>query len=385
MDKGRVLLRNPQAPGWTPDGVAGEPTKSERVARQWEEAYIAEWDRLAARVHLGIDALDRETAALMQPLRPALEAFAATRARQGLALSTLQGDETAWRQLRKWYGDTTPLAAIRADPKPGERANYTSLGDRFRAMLAEGYEIGTCTVTLGKVQMFLRAHGITAADGIVLTSRSARHNTKRKTAWTGEEVEVVRKAADEIDAGAGPRKQFPFSHRLAVELGLGTGLRIGEMFAVTWTDFLYPASRRVHVREQWNFRERRLTVPKSGHDRLSFVLPSWWAFHQPTLGRRLVLADRDGRQVSGDIARFLATRVLEHAGIKRDGESAHMLRHTYARLFLQGGGTLYQLKNSLGHEKLETTEQYYDHYATESLDDLEAKFYPDSHPARRIA
>ncbi|MBW3569677.1 MAG: site-specific integrase [Gemmatimonadetes bacterium] len=370
-----MLLRDPKAPGWTPGGEVGEPTQSELIARTWEAAYRAAWENKAVRASLGI--VDADAHPLARPLGPAVDAYLLERGRQGLALNTLNGDQTALRRLLAWYGKDALISHVRGEPKPGEQRVGTTLGDHFRRMLDEGYALKTCVLWLTKMQQFLRAHGSTAADGVVLASREARHNRQAKTAWTDEEIAAVRKEADEVDL----LERRPFSYRLAVELGLATGLRLGELFAARWENILYPRSRRIHVIEQANQREMRLTTLKGGRERFTVVLPTWWEWHQPD-ARGLILGGPDGAPLYGREVAFFVSRILEAAGIKRPGEAAHMLRHTYARLFLEGGGTLHQLKFSLGHASILTTEQNYEHYAVAAAVSAESIFYPDDRTLR---
>jgi integrase len=57
--------------------------------------------------------------------------------------------------------------------------------------------------------------------------------------------------------------------------------------------------------------------------------------------------------------------ILERAGLKRLGEAAHQFRHTYSFLFLDRGSTIGQLQKGLGHKKITTTQEYYDHFTSE--------------------
>jgi site-specific recombinase XerD len=49
------------------------------------------------------------------------------------------------------------------------------------------------------------------------------------------------------------------------------------------------------------------------------------------------------------------------AGLMTPGRGHHTLRHSYARLFLESGGSLDQLQWSLGHRSIQTTEHVYGH------------------------
>lgn len=50
-------------------------------------------------------------------------------------------------------------------------------------------------------------------------------------------------------------------------------------------------------------------------------------------------------------------RLKEWAGIKKEG-GAHMFRHTYATMYLDQGGDIYDLRDLMGHEHVSTTEVY---------------------------
>lgn len=50
-------------------------------------------------------------------------------------------------------------------------------------------------------------------------------------------------------------------------------------------------------------------------------------------------------------------RLKEWAGIEKDG-GAHMFRHTYATMYLDNGGDIYDLRDLMGHEHVSTTEIY---------------------------
>lgn len=50
-------------------------------------------------------------------------------------------------------------------------------------------------------------------------------------------------------------------------------------------------------------------------------------------------------------------RLKEWAGIKKPG-GAHMFRHTFATMYLDNGGDIYDLRDLMGHEHVSTTEIY---------------------------
>jgi site-specific recombinase XerD len=49
---------------------------------------------------------------------------------------------------------------------------------------------------------------------------------------------------------------------------------------------------------------------------------------------------------------------LNAANLKRVGVSCHALRHTFGNLAVEGGAPLEQLRETMGHGQIETTELY---------------------------
>ena len=49
------------------------------------------------------------------------------------------------------------------------------------------------------------------------------------------------------------------------------------------------------------------------------------------------------------------TAAIRNAGIKG---TAYWLRHTYAQNLLESGASIYQIKEMLGHDKIESTKVY---------------------------
>lgn len=50
-------------------------------------------------------------------------------------------------------------------------------------------------------------------------------------------------------------------------------------------------------------------------------------------------------------------RLKEWAGIEKEG-GAHVFRHSYATMYLDNGGDIYDLRDLMGHEHVSTTEIY---------------------------
>jgi integrase len=118
----------------------------------------------------------------------------------------------------------------------------------------------------------------------------------------------------------------------AIRLGLGTGLRWGEMARAQASHL---SGNVLTVSQTKSGRVRR--VPVSGelaaeiHGRVGLLL----AFRDPSVFARRV------RRLSG-VTRF----------------HPHQLRHTFACRWLENGGTLVALQELLGHAAISTTQRY---------------------------
>lgn len=66
------------------------------------------------------------------------------------------------------------------------------------------------------------------------------------------------------------------------------------------------------------------------------------------------------------------------AGLKVPGERNHMLRHTFARLWLEKyDSDLLSLRDFLGHKDIRITQAYYGHYSEEvAVERANRRLYP---------
>jgi site-specific recombinase XerD len=172
--------------------------------------------------------------------------------------------------------------------------------------------------------------------------------------FEADELVRLRTAADRVAA----QRSEP-NARLAIEIALCMGLRQGEVFALRW-ESIDPATRSVRVR--WQI-PKDSTVPKGlkgKRARTALVLPEWWTWMQPDATG--YICGKAGRPIGTRSQRELITRVLDTAGLNETGLGWHVLRHTYARHFVERGGRFEELQKSLGHRSITTTEGRYGHF-----------------------
>jgi len=151
-------------------------------------------------------------------------------------------------------------------------------------------------------------------------------------------------------------------YRTLVELGLHSGLRMGELTGldVKNVDWL---NKQVTVTQVMTRHEGLRDYPKTKNSRRVVPVPT----HVIEAMSRLVKAESRHTGLlftapeGGPIHDLLFARrvwkpALERAGIEHCG--AHTMRHTAASWLVQDGVDLYRVSQMLGHESLNTTMKY---------------------------
>ncbi len=137
-----------------------------------------------------------------------------------------------------------------------------------------------------------------------------------------------------------------------VKLALGTGLRRGELFGLTWGNV--------------DLQEARLTVTaataktsKTRHVPLNTamvrLLKEWRSNLRSIDGKRLVFPSPQTGEKLTHIKRSWATLVKD---AKLDDFRLHDCRHDFASRLVQAGVDLYQVRDLLGHSSIQLTERY---------------------------
>lgn len=183
---------------------------------------------------------------------------------------------------------------------------------------------------------------------------------------TREEVGALLSAADAAEATDLQGQVL----RVAVHLGVRTGLRKGELFGLRWRD-LDMRTRRLTVARSF------ATTPKSGkvrHLRLpAALLPilAEWARVCPATAEGLVLPRfRGGRwsMMASPTEMLGLPALLADAGCHPIARCWHALRHTFASHFVMSGGNILALQKILGHSDVRMT-MIYAHLAPDYLGD----------------
>lgn len=209
----------------------------------------------------------------------------------------------------------------------------------------------------------IRHNYFKGTNPVTLTKKPKYDNTRDRFLSKAEAKQL-------LDALAKKSKAI---HDMAL-LSLYTGLRLGEIYSLTWTD-IDLAHRQITVRDTKSGRTRVAgmtkqvkamleTVPK--HEGCQYVFPA-----------RIVRAATNGKtsnkpsykKRAGNISKTFP-RVVDALGYNDGADDSrqkvtfHTLRHTYASWLVMEGVPLYTVQKMLGHSDLKMTMRY-SHHAPE--------------------
>lgn len=151
--------------------------------------------------------------------------------------------------------------------------------------------------------------------------------------------------------------------RLALLLDLHTGLRIGELMALEWSDIDFK-NKLLNVNKQ--YYKRKLTTPKTIEsvrkiDLDDIILKELWEYKQSLkVIHKLIFCNDSGGY--WDRAKFIENyfkKAVKEIG--KDDYSFHCLRHTHATLLLSNEVDIKYVQERLGHTDPQTTLRTYAH------------------------
>lgn len=134
-----------------------------------------------------------------------------------------------------------------------------------------------------------------------------------------------------------------------IELFLQTGLRIGELAALTLNDV---KATELHIEAQEGHAERMVPLNKAAKEALSRYL----AVRNAKAPTTALFITKTGRPLLIRNIRTAIDRYFRIAGI--EGAKVNDLRHTFIAHHLVAGTSIMTLSKLVGHKRLSTTERY---------------------------
>lgn len=137
-----------------------------------------------------------------------------------------------------------------------------------------------------------------------------------------------------------------------VMLFLQTGLRVSELVNLNLNDVNF-TTKEILVRQGKGRKDRVVPLVGQAHE----VLKKYLAVREAEPEYNNVFIARNGTSMDVRTVRYRIHKYYLEAGIKKKA-SVHTLRHTFATHQIHNGLKLNELKEVLGHKKMETTYKY---------------------------
>lgn len=193
-----------------------------------------------------------------------------------------------------------------------------------------------------------------------LSSRTENGNKRKKPAYTGEQVEQIIVAIENIRKRTEKHSVRSFTaarNFLLTKLALYAGLRAIELSRVRYEDLephTEPESRillyRIDVHGKGDKKQYAYILREKIDEELEIL-------HEKNLAAGLIAISSKGKPLGPVQINHNISRITKEAGMTKQG--VHIFRHTYARNLLREGLDTEIVKQLLRHEKIQTTADFY--------------------------
>lgn len=157
-----------------------------------------------------------------------------------------------------------------------------------------------------------------------------------------------------------------FRNRVILLLLLDTGLRIAEISSLKVSD-VYDNYIKVEGKGR---KEREIGI----YPEMSKLL--WKYIHKyrnPANPTETALFIGRGKPLNASGVHYVIKRIQKVCGLEDIKFSAHVFRHTFAKMYLKRGGDLFKLSRQLGHSDINTTKIYLEDFnSTDAREDYDA-------------
>ncbi len=188
---------------------------------------------------------------------------------------------------------------------------------------------------------------------------SGRSGTKLPSYMREEEVERFIEAIESYPF----QRSVAARNRLLIKLILFTGIRVGEALSLKRKD-LIPENGVYLIRVMGKGNKARVVMIKESH--INKYLKEWREVGN--CNEEYLFCNKKGTPLTQAYVSRVVEKILMHAGIRKEKNGAHMLRHTFATMLYLKKRDLVLVQEALGHASLDTS-RIYTHFDKERLKD----------------
>lgn len=246
------------------------------------------------------------------------------------------------------------LAAVEMHGKPGEGLSASTRAKHLRVLHA-------CLGTAVK-----RSYAARNPVDDLEKGEKPRPEKKEAAYFENDELPLLFAKIPETVA------DVPNVYRYLFLTALKTGMRLGELLALTWPNV---DLQNEAIRVQLTYTDSNLSVPKNHERRTVDITPDlvemfgeWWGRSGKPVGASLVFPGTTGKNLwPMTILRRELYPAMAAAGIPREGPTGekrtfHSFRHTFAKRALETNRPIFWLSKHLGHSSLSVTTEVYGHW-----------------------
>lgn len=171
-------------------------------------------------------------------------------------------------------------------------------------------------------------------------------------------VSEIQRLVAALEDGLSPK----YVSRYMVLTAIYTGMRIGEIMALTWSDINFK-EQTIRINKSYDYVEGKTKEPKTESSNRTIKVSSSYLTlisQLKTNNQELVFGRPGGKPAPTSAACQKTLRnALAKEHIYKEGFHFHSLRHSHVAMLLNGGVDLYAISKRLGHKDMSITAKKY--------------------------
>ncbi|ARW24617.1 Integrase [Pediococcus acidilactici] len=158
-----------------------------------------------------------------------------------------------------------------------------------------------------------------------------------------------------------------FTSKYMILLAIGTGMRLGEIQALTWKDINFNFNT-ISINKSWNYEDGKFQSTKANFDRIIRINDTLIAAIKelkPASKKEMIFLNQYGTIPSSSAVNKTLKESLTACDIEHGGFHFHSLRHTHVAYLLSETVDLYVISKRLGHSDVSITSRVYSYLIDE--------------------